>query len=184
VRQRLVLVPDERRQRAEELVGADEDLVVVAAVARGHLAGIVQLVGLALGERHTERLHLPVDHLGHGRRDRRRVDAAGQERAERHVGHEPDAHGLAEPLVVLVHQHRLGAAVGAGVGERQIPVLPQLHAAVAPHERVPRRQPPHAVEQRLVARRRVVGQEVGERAPVECRLTAPASSSALISLAK
>ena len=168
-----VLVPHERRERREELVGGDGDLVVVRPVPLGDQARVAQLVGLALGERDREGLDLIVDELAHRGRDRRRVDSAGEEHAERHVGHEAHAHRLAEALLVVGHEVALGSPVGALAGERQVPILAERNLPVAPGERVARGQAPHASEERLVARGRVVGEEVRERPPVERGLHRP-----------
>jgi hypothetical protein len=51
--------------------------------------------------------------------DGARVDAAGEERAERHVGHEPHAHRLAQALAQPFHRVRLGDRAVHAVGSSQ-----------------------------------------------------------------
>ena len=101
------LADEQRRQRrlvAERLVegvrepleelraGVDLDLLVPRAVALGDRAGVGPLVVARVGEADGERAHRLGRGLRHRRDDDRRVDPAGEQRAERHVGDEPPPH--------------------------------------------------------------------------------------------
>ena len=79
------------RQRAEEIAIVDDDLVRLGADRARDLARVLELVERAVLEGHREGLQRPVDHPRHQRGDRAAVDAAGQEHAERHVAHQPEA---------------------------------------------------------------------------------------------
>ena len=57
-----------------------------------------QFVRFALGERDREGLDRLVDQPAHHGGDGRRIDAAREKHAERHVGHQAQTHGLAEQL--------------------------------------------------------------------------------------
>ncbi len=76
MRNRLVLVPDQARERAEEILIVDDDFVRVGANRRGDLARIVQFAEGALLERHRERLQRAVDHPRHHRGDRAAVETS------------------------------------------------------------------------------------------------------------
>ena len=65
---------------------------------RGDLARVIELAERALLECDRECLQRPVDHAGHQRGNRAAVEAAREEHAERHVGHQPDADRLLEPF--------------------------------------------------------------------------------------
>jgi hypothetical protein len=95
---RFVLVPDEPRQRVEEIAGVDDDLVHVGADCAGDGPRVFELVERALAERDREGLQRPVDHPRHERCDRAAVDAAREEHAERHVGHQAEPDGFFEQL--------------------------------------------------------------------------------------
>ena len=69
-------------------VGLDDELVVVGREALGDEPGARQLVELAAGEADREGPDRGRGLLGHRRDDRRGVDAAGEEGADRHFGDE------------------------------------------------------------------------------------------------
>ena len=88
---------DERRQDVER-VRLDDQLVVIGAEFLRHLAGVRQLVEVALAEADRERLHRRRAQLGHLGDDRARIHAAAQKGAERDVGDQAAAHGIAEQV--------------------------------------------------------------------------------------
>ena len=49
--QRLIFVPDQTRQRSEELFRTDDDFVMVRFVSFGDEARVFELVGFTFGER-------------------------------------------------------------------------------------------------------------------------------------
>ena len=104
MRNRFVLVPDQTGQRREEVVVIDDDLVRVRADRRGHLARVVELAERTLLEGDGERLQRPVDHPRHQRRDGAAVEPAREEHPERHIGHQPNPHGVLEGVAELLHQ--------------------------------------------------------------------------------
>ena len=79
-----------------------------ALIAVSDLPRVIELAERALLERDRERLQRPVDHPRHQRGDRAAVEAAREEHAERHVGHQPDAHRLFEQLAEPAHDLRVG----------------------------------------------------------------------------
>ena len=95
VGERLVVVPDQLGQNRQG-VRLDDLLVVPRAEEGGRLAGVGRLVELLDGKADRER----VDRLGrqllHQARDDRRIDAAGEKRAQRHVAPHPQPHGLGQ----------------------------------------------------------------------------------------
>ena len=138
----------------EQPVGVDEDLLVIRAELARDEVGVLELVaGLACGgvETDAERLEPPLALLREQAHDQRRVEAAGEQHADRDVGDhaaldgQPQRrqHGVAP--VGRRHPGELGApdVLGAPVdvvGERAV----RLHGA---HGR--RGQLAHAVEDRV-----------------------------------
>ena len=104
---RLVLVPDEARQLAQQVRGAHRELAVLGAAVRRDAARERQLaVGPGCVEADRERLDGAGAHAAHERHDEARIDAAREQRAERHLAHE-------------THAYRLGEA-GLQLGERLV----------------------------------------------------------------
>ena len=164
VRDRLVLVPDQAGQRAEEVVLVDDDLVRVGLDRGRHLPRVIELAERALLESDREGLQRPIDHPRHQRGDGAAVETAGEEHAERHVGHQPDAHRLFEPGAELLHGVLLGElceALVAATG-RHVPVLAGRDRAVLEDERVAGQQPVNALEQRLGAREVARAEQLGQ----------------------
>ena len=104
MRDRLVLVPDQPRQRTKEVAIVDHHFMGVGANGRGHFARISKFVERALLEADRKRLDRPVDHAGHQRTDGAAVDSARQEHAERNVAHQPQAHRLFEQRPEPIHE--------------------------------------------------------------------------------
>ena len=69
------------------LIGAEIELVVLGAEMASHRLGVLRLVEARLVKPDGEGEHRPVALLLHQGDDGGRVDAARQERTERHVGH-------------------------------------------------------------------------------------------------
>ena len=82
-----------------------------APIAVRHRARVFELVERAILERDRERLERPIDHPRHQRRDGAAVDAAGEEHAERHVAHQPEADRFLEQRAE--RRRRCRAAVAA-----------------------------------------------------------------------
>jgi hypothetical protein len=123
--------------------------VVVGAEAARHLAGVRGLVVLALLEADRKRLHRLAQHLAHVADDGAGVDAAGEERAERHVRDQVRGDALAQRRVETFHPLRFAERfVGA---ELEVPVArrPFDPAVVRDPHPVRGRQLPHLAEDRV-----------------------------------
>ena len=142
--------------------------MVLRLVALRHEPRIVALVEAALGEADRERVHRLRRLLRRERGERRRVDAARQEDADRHVREEMRPHRVAHPRAQLLDELRLVAVaqlvLGRGAGPR-IPLERDL--AVLPNEDVSGRQLPDVAEDRVRRRDRVEGEERLERVEVD-----------------
>ena len=101
--------------------------LVVGGIVEGDRAGIYRL------RRHPR----------HGRHHRARVDTAREERAQRHLGDEPELHGFLEPAVELARG--VLERDPAVAGEPHVPIATRLarRFAATDHERVRRRQLSH-----------------------------------------
>ena len=99
----------ERRERVDEVevVALDAIDEVPRVVAIGHLLGERRLVELGVGERDRAGVDRVGGHARHHRDDRAGIDAAGEERTQRHLGDHPQPDRLAQPCLEL----------GAGVGQ-------------------------------------------------------------------
>ena len=132
---RVVEVPDDEGQRPGELLLGDPAGDVLHPDGLRRLVGDVVL-GIALGpERRGEGEQVGVVALGQGG-DRRRVDAAGQERADGHVG----AHVLGDRVVEDGGDPVVEGLLGLGAGDRpgvedRVEVAGLLQAAVLDGER-------------------------------------------------
>jgi hypothetical protein len=113
---------------------------MVGAQVAGDRRGVVRFVVLGVLEPDREGLDRLGALLLHQRHDERRVDPAGQEGPERHVGDHALAHRRGEPFLELFF--------GVGVARRhaiervryRIPVPPHRHLAVLEEQEVRRRQ--------------------------------------------
>ena len=85
-------------------VRAQNELMVVRVVALGHLACILELVEGALLEADRERLETLRALRGRQGREDRRVDAAREEHADRHVGNEMGPDRLAQACAQLLDE--------------------------------------------------------------------------------
>ena len=146
-------------------VGRDRLFVMLGREERRDLARIGRLVVARLLKRDRERLDGPIGRLRHHGHDGARVDAARQERAERHVRHHLRAHRTPERFPKLLDP----LAVTASVDDldRRAPVGPRLHLAVLHRHRVRRRELFHAFEDRKRSDDELVGQETIERFRVQ-----------------
>ena len=163
VGQRLVQVPHQPRQQAHD-IGLDDDLVVLGAEQPRHLARVGQLVVQLLCGATLEADGIGLDRprrmARHRRHHRARVDAAGQEGTDRHIGHHLAVHGAVDAAA-----HALGpfGVVGCGVRARgQAPPAPLPNLPVLHRQQRGRRQLADAGKdagrRRHVAQVQVVGQ--------------------------
>ena len=98
IAERAVVVPDQRVDQIDRR-RRDAELGVVGLEALG---GQPRVRGLVVGripfEADAERLHRRRHHPAHQTDDDRRVEAAAEERAERHVAHQPPLDRSRQPL--------------------------------------------------------------------------------------
>ena len=172
----LVVHRRQLRDQPQGVVGRQPQFGVLGAQVGGHRARVDGLVvGLFL-EADGEGAHRPRAARLHQRGDQGRIDAAGQQRAQRHVGHPLRVHRSAQHLFQRVHG--LGVAAGervghAGLGDlRQRPVGLRLHLALAGAQLQPgaRRQLGDALVDRIRRRDVVVAQQQDQRAAVHRRV--------------
>ncbi len=121
-------------QRRDEILRGDPDLVVVGVEGLGDQVGVAELVALpsthrveADGEGGEPTLPLAGEQ-GHHQTG---VQAAGEQHADRHVGHHPPAYGGGQRLQQRVLPVLLRPAAVLGVAqERRVPVDPLVGGAV------------------------------------------------------
>ncbi len=161
---RFIHVPDQSRKQAHH-VGLRHALAMPRPPALGHLPCPRQFVVLRVAHADREGIHRIARLVGQHPRHQRRVDAAAQERADRHVGNGVREHRFAQSPLRLAQQRLVILLPLLAV--RQFPVALDAQLLVLEHERVPRRQLPDPLEQRAlvgnVAERHVVKErlEVG-----------------------
>ncbi len=157
-------------QLREELdrVGAQDDLVMLGAVALGDQPRPLELVEARLLEADREGLHR-IGLLAGGERDQTgRVDPAGEQHADRHVGNQVGADGVAQGLAQLARELVGGAALRPlGLDRRRPRVAAQAQLAVAPDGERAGRQLARLGEDRQRRRDRVEGEEGGDGARLD-----------------
>ena len=169
VGERLVERPHDRRQQRLQ-VGLQDLLVMVGLEAPGDEPRVRQLVvrRRRAAEAHREGGDPSRRHLAHAGDHRARVDAAGEEDAERHVALEPPPHRLAHLLSnrgQLLRQRRPSHRRRGA--ERKLPVATQRESTVGERRRVRRRKLPDLAEDRVRGRRVAEREVVVEGRPVE-----------------
>ena len=140
-------------------VGPEKQLVMIGSVELGDAPCVPTLVEAALGEADRERMHGLRRLLRGQRRERRGVDAAGEEHADGHVCEQVRAHRVAQARTQLLEQ--LGLVVGPDLVHRngtRPRVARELHVPVH-FEHVAGRKLPHVAEDRVRRRNRVEGEE-------------------------
>ena len=168
VAERLVQIPGEVIDDLEG-VRLEQELVVLGPEPLGHEPRVARLVVVRLREADRERLHRARVQPRHGRHDRARIDAAAQERAQRHVAHEVQADGFLDELAEPLHEVRLGPSV-LGL-EAWIPVPFGAHAPARRGEQnVPGLELADAVDDAVRRGRAPEREEAADRAPVEVAL--------------
>ena len=161
VGERIVEVPDDPRQFLGELLRRDRDCVSVGAHGLRVAQGFLDLAEARL-EADGERLEPRAVAGGQGA-DRGRVDAAGEQRAQRRVAVEMGGHGLLQRRA----DASLAAAARAGVRrEAWPPEADVLRIGAGAHDqRVPRLERPDPGTDRLgrrdVAEREIAAQGLG-----------------------
>ncbi len=136
------------RERVDEIVIVARDLLdkVARAVLLCHHLRELRFVERRVVERDGARVHGLLRNARHRRDDRARIDAAGQERPERHFGDHAQAHRLGQPAIQLFA--RLRQPYRIVQRELHVPVFTrrrQRRAALDP-QRMARRQLEHALE--------------------------------------
>ena len=114
------LVPEVRKV-GNDVLGvpvADPQQGVVGTEVIGHGGGFARLVERPVGEADGERPHRTIAVPLHQGDDQARIDPAGEEGADRHVGHHPGGHRVGQRRLQLVG-HLLGGS-GDGVGSRPL----------------------------------------------------------------
>jgi hypothetical protein len=163
-----VLVPDQARQRREEVVIADDDFMVDGADAVGRLPRVLELAVLAIGKRNGERLDRPIHLARHDGGHRAAVDAAREKHPERDVRHQPQPHRLFEQMPELLDQRGVRRPLERRIGtvERQIPVLLDSNPIVLEDEPMTGQQLVDALEERVGAGCVARGQHFGKHGVV------------------
>ena len=182
VRERLVERLGERGQE-QRRVGLEHELVVVRAVALGDEPRVGELVERALLEADRERAERLGALLRGQRGQRRRVDPAREQHADRDVRDEVGADGVAQPRTQLLDQLCL-VVVPQRLGRcRRGPcVALEPDLALLPDEQVAGRELARVAEDRQRRRDRVEGEEGLQRLEVdlaarEARASSEANSS-------
>ena len=142
---------------------------MVRAVSLRDEARVRALVEAPLGEPDRERVHRLRRLLRRERGEERRVDAAGEEHADRHVREQVRAHRVAHARAQLLHE--LGLVVVAQLlfargGRPRVPLDARV-ASLLPREEVAGGQLAHVAEDRVRRRDRVEGEEGFERVEVD-----------------
>jgi len=130
----LVEIPGEGRQDVQR-GGADDELVVVGPVLARHRPGVFPFVEPGVVEADGECFHRPLGDPGHGGHDGGGIDTAGQERAQRPLGHHADPGGFEQEFTGAFGCFRLTGHLGRREVER--PVAPYAHPAVLPGQEMP-----------------------------------------------
>jgi hypothetical protein len=181
VRNRLVLVPDETWQCAEEVAIVDYDLVRLCPYRSRHLPRVSELAECPRLECDRERLERPPEHRRHERRNRAAVDPSRQEHAERNIAHQPELDGLLEQLPKTAHV--VGQARGAGRGVAlaggHIPIAPAGDLAALEREDVSGQKLVDPLEERLLIGNRARRQQFRNRGLVGAGRNPAACENAL-----
>ena len=141
IAERLVEVPRQARQQLVD-PGSDQRGLEAAPEMIGNPAGLVELVVRLVGEADRGREHFGVARLRHVGDNGGRIDAAGEEGAERHFADEPHPDRLGQKRVELLEILLLVGRIAAA-GELEIPVPGDAHTGPVGDENVARRQLPH-----------------------------------------
>src|SRR5688572_8687754 len=101
-RDRLVFLPYEPRQRIEELMAVDDDLVMVRFDRLRRETRIRELVAFTFRKTDRECLDRLLDHRSHQSSETCRIDSAGQEQSKRNVAHQMTAHAVGKSLAQVI----------------------------------------------------------------------------------
>ena len=94
-------MPDKLRQGIEELLAAEQHLVMNRVQMRRNLSGIGKFAVALLGVADRKCLHRRPANFGHQRGHCTGIDAATEKYAQRNVAHQVAAHRLLEHLAIL-----------------------------------------------------------------------------------
>ncbi len=148
------------------MVGRQHERMVTAAEMCGHPRRLAMLAdGDVAFETDVEGVDRTTGQVGHQRRDEAGVDAAADERAERHVRDEHPLDRRAQLAVerilgLAVGQHQLVRIVGPPVG-------PDVERAAAQRKGMPRRQLAYAAEDRMRRRYELALEVQAQRRRIE-----------------
>ena len=142
LRERLVAVPGEARQRGEKVLGSHHELVMVCLGTGGGNTRQRALVVQRVVESDREARERARSGFAHQTQDGRRVDASAQENSERNVTHEPFGDGIEQERSELFRSH---VAFWLRV---DAPISPDLLACVFEGRDVSRLEPGDPFEER------------------------------------
>src|SRR2546422_2594122 len=142
---------------------------MVGAIGSGDGSGILELIRLLLREPNGEGLDRLIAEPAHDRRNGRRVDATREDPPQRHVRHQAHAYRFGKALGEFPDELLVRLVRAAGGGEAQVPVLSNLQCSVSPPQRMARRQPLDAGEQRCGPGGSAVGKIVRQRGVIQLR---------------
>ncbi len=117
----LVLVPDQFREGAKEILPAEQDFVMNGMDMLGNQAGVGEFTVGGLGVAHGKSLDRRLSDLGHQRGQCAGIHAAAQQDSERNIAHEVAGDGLFQKITVGFDVIGLGAGLRFRL-DRQVPV--------------------------------------------------------------
>ena len=130
---------------------------------------MLELIRLLFREPNGEGLDRLIDEPAHDRRNGRRVDATREEHSQWHVRHQAHAYRFGKALGEFRDELLIRLVRAAGGGEAQVPVLSNLQCSVSPPQRMARRQPLDAGEQRCGSGGGAVGEIVRQGRVIQLR---------------
>ena len=165
VAERLVEIPGEIIHDAED-VRRDDHLVMLGAVPFRDPAGVAQLVEVLLDEADRERLHRGRGETRQRGHDRARVDAAAQERPQRHVAHHMQADRLLQALAQALGDLLLAAHTRGSEAHVPVPLDPDRPARGRDQE-VAGLELAHALDDAVARRGAEAGEQVTQGSPAQ-----------------
>ena len=169
------------RQLRSHLPAIHQHLGMISVIARSNLprkTALVNLPALRL-KPNRKSLEARTTDTRHERHHRRRIHAARQERAHRHIRDHAQANCLLKQPAQLTARifviHRLAVRVSGG----QVPILLHAHTASLPCERMPGQQCMHTGQHGVRRRHRIEGEIVVQCLQIKLAWCEPACQQAL-----